>query len=111
MTIKAIDPSEPDYYVNGATGHTQYEKPYELMTESEQKLYQDFLSHQKAANDYVKKIERLQYHRGGVIRGDSILQDAMQAGFMGRPSRMRWTRRRRGRRSSTGTRSGTTRTP
>ena len=58
MTIKATDPSEPDYYVNG-TRPTQYEKPYELMTESEQKLYQDFLSHQ-GMNDCVKKIEQLQ---------------------------------------------------
>ncbi len=84
MTIKATDPNDPDYYVNGATGHTQYEKPFELMTESEQKLYQDFLSHQKAANEYVKKIERLQYQlEEASFERDSILQDAMKAGFMG----------------------------
>ena len=66
------------------TPKPDYEKPFELMTESEQKLYQDFLSHQKAANDYVKKIERLQYQlEEASFERDSILQDAMQAGFMG----------------------------
>jgi hypothetical protein len=84
MTIKSTDPSDPDYYVNGATGLTQYEKPYELMTESERKLYNDFLSHQKAATDHVKKIEMLQFElEEASFERDSILNDAMKAGFMG----------------------------
>ena len=84
MTIKSKDPSDPDYYVNGATGITQYEKPFELMTESEKKLYGDFLSHQKAANEYVKKIDQLQHElEEASFERDSIMQDAMKAGFMG----------------------------
>ena len=84
MTIKSKDPSEPDYYVNGATGITQYEKPFELMSENEKKLYGDFLSHQKAANEYVKKIDELQHElEEASFERDSIMQDAMKAGFMG----------------------------
>ena len=84
MTIKGTTADEPDYYVDGKTGVTQYEKPYELMTVSEKKLYEDFLSHQTAALSHVKKIEELQIQlEEASFERDSIMQDAMKAGYMG----------------------------
>ena len=54
------------------------------MSENEKKLYGDFLSHQKAANEYVKKIDELQHElEEASFERDSIMQDAMKAGFMG----------------------------
>ena len=54
------------------------------MTENEKKLYGDFLSHQKAASEHVKKIDQLQHElEEASFERDSILQDAMKAGFMG----------------------------
>ena len=84
MTIKAKSRGDPDYYVNGATGVTSYEKPYELMSEDEKRYYGDFLTHQKAAMKHVQTIEELQLKLEETsFERDSILNDALAAGFMG----------------------------
>eukprot|EP01041_Mallomonas_annulata_P001324 gene1324-2553_t len=59
--IKAMAEDEKDYYVNGATGETTYDKPESLMTESELEYYKNFIAHKEAAEDHVKRIEALQY--------------------------------------------------
>jgi len=84
MCVKATSLEDADYYVNGITGITSYEKPFELMSEEERRLYTDFLNHQKAAQDHVKTIEALQMQlEEASFERDSILQDAMNAGFLG----------------------------
>eukprot|EP01036_Dinobryon_divergens_P039914 gene39914-52688_t len=52
---------EKDYYVNGATGETTYDKPESLFAESELEYYKNFIAHKEAAEDHVKRIEALQY--------------------------------------------------
>lgn len=52
---------EPDYYVNGASGEKTFEKPPELMTELERVLSENFKTHKVAAEEYVKKVEELQF--------------------------------------------------
>jgi len=84
MCVKATSIDDADYYVNGKTGITSYEKPYELMSEEERRLYTDFINHQKAAEEHVKTIEALQMQlEEASFERDSILQDAMNAGFLG----------------------------
>jgi len=54
------------------------------MFEEERRLYTDFLNHQKAAQDHVKTIEALQMQlEEASFESDSILQDVMNAGFLG----------------------------
>jgi len=60
ICIKGRMAGEQDYYVNGTTGETTYEKPMDLMTEQEKVFYQNFLTHKAAAEEYTKKIEQLQ---------------------------------------------------
>eukprot|EP00605_Chrysophyceae_sp_TOSAG23-4_P000966 GSChrysophyteH1.ASY1.ANO1.1066.1 assembled CDS len=84
MCVKAKSAGDSDYYVKGDTGQTTYEKPWELMTENEQRLYNDFLSHQKAATEHIETIRNLQIKlEEASFERDSILADAMNAGFMG----------------------------
>ena len=59
--IKAKSEEEKDYYVNGLTGDTSYEKPEELMSETEKEYYKNYVTHRSAAEEYVKKIDGLQY--------------------------------------------------
>lgn len=60
MCIKAREEGEMDYYINGTTGATTYEKPIQLMTPQEKVYFQNFQVHEEAAKKYVKDIERLQ---------------------------------------------------
>ena len=60
---------ELDYYVNGTTGETSYDKPIELMTMQEKVYYDNFKNHQGKAEEHVKTIDKLQV----MIRFDSIL--------------------------------------
>lgn len=61
MAVKARIEGEKDYYINGKTGETTYEKPTELMTADELKYYNDFKAHQQAAQEHVEKIAKLQF--------------------------------------------------
>lgn len=84
MCIKGKLPGESDYYLNGQTGETTYEKPYELMSTDEKLYYDNFQAHKKAADDYIKTIEKLQYDlESASFERDSILQDALAQGFTG----------------------------
>ena len=84
MCVKATSAGESDYYMKGDTGLTTYEKPWEMMSENERRLYDDFLSHQKASEEHVNTIKELQIKlEEASFERDSILSDAMGAGFMG----------------------------
>ena len=60
ICVKAREEGEQDYYVNGTTGETTYEKPIALMTPQEQIYYKNFQLHKEAATKYVEEIGRLQ---------------------------------------------------
>ena len=69
---------EKDYYVHGATGETTYEKPEDLMTENEKYHFGNFKAHKEAAEEHVKKIEKLQIDlEGASYERDTILFDAI----------------------------------
>jgi hypothetical protein len=61
MCVKAKDEGEQDYYVNGLTGETTFEKPEDLMTPEELNQKRNFQAHKEAADSYVKKIDELQH--------------------------------------------------
>lgn len=61
MCVKATDEGEKDYYVNGMTGETTYEKPESLMTPEEIAQVANFKAHQEAAAQYIKRIDELQH--------------------------------------------------
>ena len=60
ICVKAREEGELDYYVNGTTGETTYEKPIALMTPQEQIYFKNFQVHKEAASKYVEEISRLQ---------------------------------------------------
>ena len=64
--VKAVDEGERDYYVNGLTGESSFDKPDELMTPEELTAKNNFLAHQKAAEEFVKKIDDLQHEVEGL---------------------------------------------
>lgn len=66
MCVKAKDVGERDYYVNGLTGETTFEKPEDLMTEPELAAKRNFLAHKEAAESYIKKIDELQHDIEGL---------------------------------------------
>lgn len=61
MCVKAKDEDEKDYYLNGMTGETTFEKPEELMTPEELALKNNFKAHKEAADNYISKIDQLQH--------------------------------------------------
>jgi hypothetical protein len=78
LCIKARGEDEKDYYVNGTTGETSYQKPESLMTEEEKVHYDNFMTHKVAAEEHVKKIEQLQIDlEGASYERDTILFDAI----------------------------------
>jgi hypothetical protein len=60
ICVKAREEGEMDYYINGSSGETTYEKPVQLMTPQERQYYQNFITHKEAAEKYVAEIEKLQ---------------------------------------------------
>jgi hypothetical protein len=66
IAIKPKEKGEKIYYLNGVTGETSYEKPVELMNETERTNYENFISHRKAAESHVKTIEKLQMELEGL---------------------------------------------
>jgi hypothetical protein len=76
--------NDPDYYVNGMTGETSYEKPPDLMTPQEVIYYENFLEHKKKGEEFIKQIEKLQYDLETVSYDrDSILLEALSGGSSG----------------------------
>jgi hypothetical protein len=70
-----------DYYINGLTGETTYEKPEELFTQQEKLFFDNFQSHKKAHEEAIKKIEELQFKlEEASFERDSILQDNLKNG-------------------------------
>jgi len=70
-----------DYYINGNTGESTYEKPEELFTPQEKLFFENFQSHKKAHEEALKKIEDLQYKlEEASFERDSILQDNLSSG-------------------------------
>ena len=81
MCIKAKVPGEPDYFINGATGLTTFDKPKELMTDQELIYYENFETHKKALEENLNKIEKLQVDLETVTYDrDTILYDALSGG-------------------------------
>lgn len=81
MCIKSKVPDEPDYYINGQTGLTTYDKPKELMTDQELIFYENFKTHEAAVQENLKKIDKLQYDLEAVTYDrDTILYDALSGG-------------------------------
>ena len=79
---KAVDPGEQDFYVNGTTGETTYDKPEELMSMEERIYYKNFKSHEQAALDHIEKIKQLQFDMEAIAyERDTILERSMQAGI------------------------------
>jgi hypothetical protein len=66
IAIKPKEKGEKIYYLNGVTGETSYEKPVELMNETEKINYQNFVTHRKAAETHVQTIEKLQMELEGL---------------------------------------------
>lgn len=85
MCIKSKVPGEPDYFINGATGLTTYDKPKELMTEQELIYYNNYETHKKALEDNIKVTEKLQVDLETVTYDrDTILYNALSgAGIAG----------------------------
>jgi len=76
--------NDPDYYVNGMTGETTYEKPPDLMTPQEVIYYDNFLEHKKKGEEFIKQIEKLQYDLETVSYDrDTILLEALSGGSSG----------------------------
>ena len=76
--IKANVEGERDYFVNGQTGETSYEKPMELMTPQEKVYFDNFKLHQTAGEEHIKKIDKLQYDlEAASYERDTILFDAL----------------------------------
>ena len=76
--------NDPDYYVNGMTGETTYEKPPDLMTPQEVVYYENFLEHKKKGEEFIQQIEKLQYDLETVAYDrDTILLEALQGGSSG----------------------------
>ena len=72
---------EVDFYVNGATGETTYEKPEELMTPEELLYFTNFKSHEKAAQDHIETIKKLQFDVESIAyERDLIVQRALESG-------------------------------
>lgn len=88
MTIKSKDVEGDDgeikmgdYYMNGITGETTYEKPAELFTPQEKLFYDNFQNFKKAHEESLKKIEDLQYQlEEASYERDSILQENLKRG-------------------------------
>ena len=81
MVVKAKALGETDYYINGTTGQTTYEKPEELMLESEKVYYANFLQHKANAEEHIKAIEKLQYDlEAACYERDTIIFDALNGG-------------------------------
>jgi hypothetical protein len=79
--VKARMPGEQDYYVHGVTGETTFDKPMELMTESEKIFFHNFQIHQAKAEEHVKKIDELQIElESAQYERDTLMYDALQGG-------------------------------
>ena len=65
------------YYMNGETGVSTYEKPAELMTPLEQRLHKEFKRAEAAAKRAVTEIEQLQFEvEGTKFERDKVLEES-----------------------------------
>jgi hypothetical protein len=81
MVVKARIPGESDYYVNGTTGVTTFEKPEEFLSESELVHKQNFMVHKQNAEELIKQVEKLQYDlEAACYERDTVIFDALNGG-------------------------------
>lgn len=81
MVVKARIAGESDYYVNGTTGVTTFEKPEEFLSESELVHKQNFLVHKQNAEELIKQVEKLQYDlESACYERDTVIFDALNGG-------------------------------
>ena len=79
MCVKSRMEGEKDYYVNGTSGETTFEKPLELMTEDERIYYKNFVAHKEEVEKNVAKITQLQFDLEAVsYEKDTILFDQLK---------------------------------
>lgn len=78
FAIKGVMKGERDYYVHGATGEVTYEKPVDLMTETEYMYFTNFQAHKTAAEKYIEKIAKLQTDlEAATYAKDMLLYDSL----------------------------------
>ena len=81
MCIKSKSIGEPDYYVNGSTGVTTYEKPLELYTADEKLFYEQFIAHKTQSETFIEQIKTLQFELEDTkYERDVIFQRALESG-------------------------------
>lgn len=69
-----------EYYVNGETGVSTYEKPIELMSPLEKRLHKEFKKAEAAAQKAVTEIEQLQFEvEGTKFERDKVLEESIGA--------------------------------
>ena len=81
MCVKSKTFGEADYYMNGGTGITTYEKPIELMTVDEKMYYEQFLNHKNQAESFIQQMKDLQFELEDTkYERDVIFQRALEQG-------------------------------
>ncbi len=81
MCVKATSVDDADYYVNGQTGVTTYEKPLELMTVDERMYFDQFVSHRDQMQEFIEKISSLQHELEDTsYERDLIFKRALEQG-------------------------------
>ena len=64
--------------MHGTTGETTYDKPYDLMSDLERTFYDNFKNHQKTAEEYAAKIDKLQIDlEAATYARDMLLYDSL----------------------------------
>lgn len=78
---KATVAGELDFYINGQNGETTFEKPEDLMTPEELLYYTNFKAHEKACNEHVETIKKLQFDLEAIAyERDTIIERALKEG-------------------------------
>lgn len=81
MCVKATSVDDSDYYVNGETGVTTYEKPIELMSVDEKMYYDQFVEHRDQMQEFIDQIKTLQHDlEDASYERDLIFQRALEHG-------------------------------
>ncbi len=80
ICVRSTNSKDPDYYVNGTTEQSTFEKPLELMTELERVYLRNFTSHKEAAEEHVQLIEKLQLELEAVkYERDNLIVESLHS--------------------------------
>lgn len=82
MCVKSRSVDEADYYVNGSTGITTYEKPEELMSSDEKHYYDQFRDFQGQMDGFLNQIKTLQFDlEDANYERDLMFQKSLEQGL------------------------------